>query len=98
MALLPHATIFLSQIRVNDIWFLLAVGFVWEAFARCMVLTANRKPQWLIQKQAQLQELQRNTNAKRKLGPQAFVETSKLERQVLALERELTGILDGRKK
>lgn len=98
MTFLPHAPIVLSQIRVNDIWLLLAVGAVFEISCRLVMLAVKIKPAWLVQKEAELQRLNTVTAAKRKLGPQAFVETSKLERQVLALEKELAGIYDGRKK
>ena len=89
MALLPHPPLFLAEIRVTDIWFLLAVGAGWELFAR-LILLSLKKPQH-PQKEQQLQVLQAQCNAKRKLGPSAFVETSKLERQVLRLEQELEG-------
>jgi hypothetical protein len=98
MAFLPHAPIVLSLIRVNDIWFLLATGAVWEIFARVFVLMTKIKPDWLVQKEEELRTLNRQTAAKRKLGPQAFVETSKLERQVLALEKELATVQEGRKR
>jgi hypothetical protein len=98
MAFLPHAPIVLSQIRVNDLWFLLATGAVWEIFARVFVLFTKIKPDWLVQKEQQLRALNIQTAAKRKLGPQAFVETSKLERQVLALEKELATVQEGRKR
>jgi hypothetical protein len=98
MAFLPHAPIVLSQIRVNDLWFLLATGAVWEIFARVFVLFTKIKPDWLVQKEQQLRALNMQAAAKRKLGPQAFVETSKLERQVLALEKELATVQEGRKR
>jgi len=63
-----------------------------------MVLRVRIKPNWLIEKEAALAVLQAETNAKRKLGPSAFVETSKLERQVLAQEKELEKIYEDRKR
>ena len=98
MAFIPHPTLFLSHIRVNDIWFLLAVGAVWELFCRLVVLLVRMKPAWLIEKEVALAVLQVETNAKRKLGPSAFVETSKLERQVLVQQRELEKIYADRKR
>jgi len=98
MALIPHPPVFLSQIRVNDIWFLLAVGAIWEIGCRLFVLKVRIKPAWLTRKEDALRVLQAETNEKRKLGPQAFVETSKLERQVLAQEMELRKIYEERKK
>jgi hypothetical protein len=97
MTFLPHPPIVLSSIRVNDIWFLLAAGAVWEIGCRLFLLSVKIKPAWLVQKELELQQLNTVTSAKRKLGPQAFVETSKLERQVLALEKELATIYEGRK-
>ena len=98
MAFIPHPTLFLSHIRVNDIWFLLAVGAVWVLFCRLVVLLVRMKPAWLIEKEVALAVLQVETNAKRKLGPSAFVETSKLERQVLVQQRELEKIYADRKR
>ena len=98
MAIIPHPTLFLSHIRVNDIWFLLAAGAVWELFCRLMVLRVRIKPDWLIEKEAALAVLRVETDTKRKLGPSAFVETSKLERQVLVQEKELEKLYVDRKR
>lgn len=97
MAVIPHPPVFLSQIRVNDIWLLLAVGAAYEIGSRYLVLSVRRKPAWLLRKEEALRVLQAETDEKRKLGPQAFVETSKLERQVLAQEMELQKIYEERK-
>ena len=97
MAFLPHPPVFLSQIRVNDIWLLLAVGAGWELFCRLLLLGVRLKPRWLVQKQEELAVLQQQVEEKRKLGQSAFVETSKLERQVLLLEKEVNKILEHRK-
>jgi hypothetical protein len=96
--ILPHPPVLLSQIRVHDIWLLLAIGGMWEFWCRMALLLVKRKPDWLVQREAELFVLQQKTTEKRKLGPSAFVETSKLERQVLALEKELGRIQDGRKE
>jgi len=98
MQFIPHPPLFLSHIRVNDIWFLLMCGAAWEALGRSIVLLVRVKPAWLREKEAALAILQSETNAKRKLGPSAFVETSKLERQVLAQEKELETIYAERKR
>lgn len=97
MALLPHPTLVLSEIRVNDIWFLLAAGAIWELGCRLCLLYVKMKPAWVRQMEADLEQLNARTAAKRRLGPQAFVETSKLERQVLVIEKELATIYERRK-
>jgi hypothetical protein len=98
MAIIPHPPIYLSQIRTLDIWLLLAVGALWEFTCRLLLFTTRRKPESLLRKEEKLAVLQLETNYKRKLGPSAFVETAKLERQVLALEKELEDIRARRKK
>ena len=45
---------------------------------------------------AELHDLRFETAKKRSLGPSAFVETAKLERQVLAKEKELASMESGR--
>lgn len=45
---------------------------------------------------AELHDLRYETAKKRSLGPSAFVETAKLERQVLAKEKELASMETGR--
>jgi hypothetical protein len=96
--LFPHPPVLLSQIRVHDIWFLLAIGGLWELICRSILLIIKHKPFRLLVREQELFRLQQKTADKRKLGPPAFVETSKLERQVLAIEKELAGIQEGRKK
>jgi hypothetical protein len=98
MGIIPHPPIFLSHIRVNDVWLLLAVGTLYEVGCRLfLLLTTRMKPKSLRRKEAELAVLQIETDHKRKLGPSAFVETSKLERQVLARELELQKIYASRK-
>lgn len=95
----PHPPIVLSNIRVNDIWFLLLVGAVYELACRLYVLfLVKMKSDALLKKERYLKRLTIRTNNARKLGPSAFVETSKLERQVLALEKELNSIYEHRKR
>lgn len=87
--ILPHPPMYLSDIRPIDICVLLAAGFCWEALARLILLQAKRKPSSLRKKEQEWEVLSYETNQKRKLGQAAFVECSKLERQLLALEKEL---------
>jgi hypothetical protein len=96
---LPHPPIAVSNIRVNDIWFLLFVGAAYEFGCRLYVLLFIKlKPNTLLRKEHHLKQLTIRTNHLRKLGPSKFVETSKLERQVLALEKELSAIYEQRKR
>ena len=97
MSLIPHRPIYLTMIRTTDIWLLLAIGALYELVCRVFLLRTKMKPTDLLQKEAKLQVLQAETDAKRKLGPSAFVETSKLERQVLALQKEVDELREARK-
>lgn len=97
--MIPHPPIFLSEIRLTDIYLLLVVGFTWELLARTiLLLLCRRKPDWLIRQEAELSLLQTETNHKRNMGPAAFVETSKLERLCLQKERELNQTYQKRKQ
>lgn len=98
MALIPHPSLSLSQIRVNDIWLLLAIGAGWELFCRTILVLVRRKSPSVVSKEVELRRLQAQVTEKRKLGPSTFVETSKLERQVLVLEKELGKVYAARKK
>jgi len=98
MQFIPHQAIYLNEIRINDIWLLLAVGALWEVSCRLILLYFKIKPSSLLKKEEELDILQQETVYKRKMGPSAFVETSKLERQVLALEKELQEIYLKRRK
>jgi hypothetical protein len=96
---LPHPQIILSQIRINDVWLLLFIGGAYEVLCRSYILFAIKlKSTALLQKEYSLQQMTNKTNQLRKLGPSSFVETSKLERQVLALEKELSVIYEQRKR
>ena len=94
MGFIPHPPIYLSLIRINDIWLLLAIGASYELLCRLYLLNLKIKPSVLVRLEQQLETLQIETNAKRKLGQSAFVETSKLERQCLALEKKVEEIND----
>lgn len=96
---LPHPQVILSQIRINDVWLLLFIGAAYELLCRSYILFAIKiKSNAVLQKEYNLQQLTNKTNQLRKLGPSSFVETSKLERQVLSLEKELSAIYEQRKK
>lgn len=96
--ILPHPPMYLSEIRPIDICVLLTAGFCWESMARTILLAAKRKPGNLRKKEQEWEALSFETNEKRKLGQAAFVECSKLERQLLALEKELDATRTARKE
>jgi hypothetical protein len=95
--IIPHPEIPIGEIRTLDMVILLALGGLWELVSRFIVVLLVRKPKSLRTKERNYKALQYETNQKRKLGPSAFVETSKLERQVLAEEKALTEIYQNRK-
>jgi len=69
--------------------FLLALGAVSEVIFRLALLLIKRKPESLRKKEDYFFKVQYDTKMKQQLGPSAFVETSKLERQLLVLDKEL---------
>lgn len=95
--LFQHPLMHLSEIRPIDIWLLMSLGTIYEVGSRLYLHFAKRKPMSLLEKEAKLQVMQHETERLRKMGPKAFVETSKLERQVLALEKVVTEIKTKRK-
>ena len=95
--IIPHPEIPLGEIRPLDMLGLLLLGGLWELVSRLIVLTNIRKPRSLRTQEQRYRALQYETNQKRKLGPQAFVETSLLERQVLAEEKALVDTYEQRK-
>lgn len=95
---IPHPPIPLEEIRPTDIWLLLAAGALLELIFRMLTVYAKRKPPSMLQEEAALQQLQLETAKKRRLGPSAFVETSKMERQVLAKEKQLQQVYEKRQE
>jgi hypothetical protein len=93
----PHSTIPLAQIRPMDIFMLLGLGALWEILSRLALRYAQAKPASLVQRERDLKLLTILTNQKRALGPQAFVETSRLERQLLVDTKELGAAQEQRK-
>jgi len=98
MGLFPHLPIHVSEIRVTDIWCLLAIGAAWELLARLVLLVCKRPPSALVAQQTALTELQAQVEQSRKLGPSHFVQTSKLERQLLQAEKDVEAVLAERQK
>jgi hypothetical protein len=95
--LIPHPPIVWEQIRVHDIWILLVLGAAAELVFRLIVLQSKRKPSELIKREDYYYKLEHDVKKKQALGPSAFVETSKLERQLLALDKELQEVYSQRK-
>lgn len=96
---LPHPPLYLSEIRPRDMMVLLVLGFTWELVARSiLLLVCKLKPTSLRQREADYEVLEAQVNAKRKLGQQAFVETSKLERQLLMQSKALDEARQARQK
>jgi hypothetical protein len=90
MGIIPHPLLYFKEIRPLDIWVLLLAGFGYEVCMRLYLLLVVKM------KSTQL-TLQSSVNHYRQLGPPAFVQCSKLERQYNAMEKELQAIYERRK-
>lgn len=88
MGLVPHDVMPIGTIRPYDILLLLAVGAIFEVVTRSMLILFKRKPDAIRKREYALKALDKKLKLSRALGPQAFVETSKLERQYLAEEKK----------
>jgi len=94
--IIPNVPIPISTIRPNDIILLLIVGALSEISFRALLRSSkNRSPNEFDLRQT-LKQLRLDTARARKLGPSAFVETSKLERKVLAVEKDLESVQEKR--
>eukprot|EP00934_Nitzschia_sp_Nitz4_P005829 Nitzschia sp. Nitz4//scaffold130_size63480//6421//7002//NITZ4_006238-RA/size63480-processed-gene-0.74-mRNA-1//1//CDS//3329535156//5819//frame0 len=76
---------------------LLVCGAVWELVVRGWLMTLKKKPASIRKREAQWKQLERQVKKSRDLGPQAFVETAKLERQHLSEGKELESLAEQRK-
>ena len=94
---IPHAEIPISNLRPNDILLLLGLGALMELMCRMIGSKAKVPSSSEVSTKATLFKLRMDTAKAKKKGPSAFVETSKLERKVLALERELNALSEVRK-
>jgi hypothetical protein len=79
-----------GAVRPNDIFLLLAIGAMYEFVVRLILLFVKRKPTAIKRREVALKGLEIRVKKSRALGPSAFVETSKLERQQLAEEKALS--------
>ena len=95
---IPHSNVPIEAIRPNDILLLLFLGFVAEILRRAILRQVKLPSTQSIERRRKLTQLRYETNEMKKLGPSAFVETSKLERKVLSLEKSLKDEEEFRKK
>ncbi len=93
----PHVQIPLHSIRPSDITFLLVVGTITELLQRLILRSTKVRSKSERNLREKLRILRYETNQKRALGPSAFVETAKLERKVLASEKELSTMEEKKK-
>jgi hypothetical protein len=96
--MIPHPNIPLLEIRTLDIWLLLGAGVCLELLSRTMTGFGKMPSKEEATMRRSLKLLQYETAQKRRQGQAAFVETSKLERKVLATEKELEQLAEERKK
>lgn len=85
-----------GTLRPYDIVLLLAIGAGFELVTRVVLIGLKRKPEAVRRREYALKDLERRVKRSRDLGPPAFVETSKLERQQLAEEKALGEAADVR--
>lgn len=86
---IPHPQIPIGALRPTDILLLSLMGASFEALKGTLAHLAKRRSDVEIKMKSELNVLRYETNQKRRLGPLAFVETSKLERAVLAKEKQM---------
>lgn len=96
MGFVPHQELPLGVVRPMDIYCLLLAGAAWELAVRLLLLNLKRKSSSLIQREKALKALDAKVLQSRKLGPQAFVETSKLEREQLSEQKALATLAEQR--
>jgi hypothetical protein len=96
MGLIPHNLMPVGTVRPYDILILLAIGAIFEFATRILLLFYKRKPDSIRKREYALKVLEQRVKKSRALGPPSFVETSKLERQMLAEEKKLTELAEKR--
>lgn len=87
----------LLEVRTLDICALLLAGVLLELVTKGLVMRTKAKSSKEKRSEKELFALNFEAAQKRRLGPSAFVETSKLERQVLSKEKEVTTLVEQRK-
>ena len=93
---IPHSTIPIASIRPADILLLLALGSITEVLKRLILRSAKNRTATEYDLLEELRVLRYQTKMKRDQGPSAFVTCAKLERSVLAKEKELDTFKDSR--
>ncbi|KAG7359856.1 hypothetical protein IV203_034954 [Nitzschia inconspicua] len=93
----PHPTMPVGTLRPTDMVLMLVLGAIVELTTRLILLVFKRKPTSIRKREAALKVLGRRVKKSRALGPPAFVETSKLERQELKEQRALVELAEKRR-
>lgn len=93
----PHPAMPVGTLRPTDIALLLALGAIVELVTRLALLAFKRKPTSIRKREAALKVLGIRVKKSRALGPPAFVETSKLERQELKEQKALIELAEKRR-
>ena len=96
MGFIPHPDLPIGSLRPTDMLFLLVAGAVWEVILRSLLWKYKTKPMSIRIRETKLKELEKRVRRSRDVGPSAFVETSKLERQQLAEEKALATLAEER--
>lgn len=96
MTFLPYPNIPYKIVRTGDIILLLSLGFIYELVMRFYQHCNTRRTTQERKLKVHLATLRYEAAKKRSLGPSAFVETAKLERAVLATEKELNKLVEER--
>jgi len=93
---IPHSSIPIASIRPADILLLLIAGVFSEVLKRLILRSAKNRTATEYELLEELRVLRYQTKMKRDQGPSAFVTCAKLERIVLAKEKELDTLKDAR--
>mmetsp|Transcript_24569 Transcript_24569/g.36685 ORF Transcript_24569/g.36685 Transcript_24569/m.36685 type:complete len:228 (-) Transcript_24569:122-805(-) len=94
----PHTPIPISSIRTNDIILLLTLGCITETLRRFLLFRVKVPSSASKAQRQSLTQLRMETIKMRNIGPSKFVETSKLERKILTLEKDLKDGEESRKQ
>ena len=96
MTFLPYPEIPYKIVHTGDIVLLLSLGFLYQFSIRIYQHRQERRTPHERKLSIHLAALRYEAAKKRALGPSAFVETAKLERAVLATEKELAKMVQDR--
>ncbi|KAL7544380.1 hypothetical protein ACHAWF_013866 [Thalassiosira exigua] len=96
MTFLPCPKIPYTIVHTSDIILLLSLGFLYELAMRLWQHRNERRTPYELKLNIHLATLRYEAAKKRALGPSAFVETAKLERAVLATQKELAKLVEER--